>query len=100
MSVYSILKKPVITEKSQRLELRGVYTLVVDDRATKVDVRSAIEKLYGVKVEKVNMIRTRAKFRVNGKHGVAIKRRESSKALVTLAGNARINDLQKISEKK
>ncbi len=99
MSVYSILKKPVITEKSQRLELRGVYTLIVDDRATKVDVRSAVEKLYNVKVDKVNMIRTRAKFRVNGKHGVQIKRKESSKALVTLADNARIADLQKISVK-
>jgi large subunit ribosomal protein L23 len=96
MSVFSIIKKPVITEKSQRLELKGVYTLFVSDRATKVDVRSAIERLYGVKVEKVNMIKTRAKVRVNGKRGSQVKRKERTKALVTLKDGARIADFQKI----
>lgn len=99
MSVHSIIKKPVITEKSQRLAFGGVYTLYVNDRATKVDVRNAVETLYGVKVEKVNMISTRAKFRVNGRRGVQIKRKEYTKALVTLKGDARIADLQNIIQK-
>lgn len=99
MSVHSLIKKPLITEKTQRLAIGGVYTLFVEDRATKVDVRNAIETLYGVKVEKVNMIRTRAKFRVNGRRGVQVKRKERTKALVTLKGDARIEDLQKIIQK-
>lgn len=95
MSLYTIIKKPVITEKSQILEMKGVYTLFIDDRATKVDVRTAIERLYGVSVEKVNIVKSRSKVRVNGKHGAQIKRKERTKALVTLKNGARIADLQK-----
>ena len=95
MSLYNIIKKPVITEKSQLLEMKGVYTLIVDDRATKVDVRTAVERLYGVSVSKVNIINTRAKVRVNGRHGAQIKRKERVKALVTLKNGARISDFQK-----
>lgn len=97
MSLYTIIKRPVVTEKSQRLELEGVYTVVVSPEATKVDVRTAFERLYGVKVEKVNMITTREKFR-NSKHGVQVKRKSRLKALVTLSKGQRIADLQKIKE--
>lgn len=99
MSQYSIIKKPVITEKSQKLEMRGVYTLTVDNRATKVDVRTAIERLYGVSVTKVNMINTRIKVRVNGKYGAQVKRKETTKAIVTLKSGERISDFQKIVTK-
>lgn len=95
MSLFTIIKKPVITEKSQRLELDGVYTVIVSQEATKVDVRTAFERLYGVKVEKVNMITTREKFR-NSKHGTQVKRKSRLKALVTLVKGQRIADLQKI----
>lgn len=97
MSLYTIIKRPVITEKSQRLELEGAYTVVVSPEATKVDVRTAFERLYGVQVEKVNMITTREKFR-NSKHGVQVKRKSRLKALVTLKKGQRIADLQKIKE--
>ncbi len=100
MSIFNIIKNPVISEKSQRLEMNGVYTLIVDDRATKVDVRSAVERLYGVKVSKVNVINTRSKVRMNGRKGAQIKRKEKTKMLVTLAGNARIADFQKIIDQK
>ncbi len=99
MSQYNIIKKPVITEKSQKLEMRGVYTLTVDNRATKVDVRTAIERLYGVSVTKVNMINTRVKVRVNGKYGAQVKRKETTKAIVTLKAGERISDFQKIVTK-
>lgn len=98
MSLYTIIKRPVITEKSQRLELDGVYTVVVSPEATKVDVRQAFERLYGVEVEKVNMITTREKFR-NSKHGVQVKRKSRLKALVTLKKGQRIADLQKVAIK-
>ncbi len=95
MSQYHIIKKPVVTEKSQILEMRGVYTLIVDDRATKVDVRTAVERLYGVSVAKVNIINTRTKVRVNGKYGAQVKRKERTKAMVTLKDGTRIQDFQK-----
>ncbi|HRI35650.1 MAG TPA: 50S ribosomal protein L23 [bacterium] len=98
MHFASIIKKPVVTEKSQRLELAGVYTVAISPSATKIDVRKTFETLYGVKVEKVNIIKVREKFR-NTKTGIHAKRKESVKALVTLADGARIADLQKFAYK-
>ena len=95
MSLFGIIKKPVITEKSQRLELDGVYTVIVQQKATKVDIRTTFERLYGVDVAKVNIITTREKFR-NTKHGVQVKRKSRLKAMVTLKKGQKINDLQKI----
>lgn len=99
MSLYTTIKKPIITEKSQRLELEGVYTVMVSPESTKVDVRTAFERLYNVTVEKVNIVNTREKFR-NSKHGVQVKRKSRLKALVTLKKGQRIADLQKIATKE
>ena len=96
MSLYTIIKKPVISEKSQILELTGVYTVIVDSRATKVDVRSAFERLYGVKVDSVNIIKTRPKFKNGGKAGIVCKRGIEKKALVKLAAGSRLADFQKV----
>jgi large subunit ribosomal protein L23 len=46
-----IVKKPVLTEKTTAaMNANGRYTFEVDRRATKTDVRAAVEKLYGVHV--------------------------------------------------
>lgn len=101
MSLYSIIKKPVVSEKSQVLEFAGVYTVIVDPKATKVDIRSAFERLYGVKVESVNILKTREKFKNAGKAGIVAKRGIEKKAMVKLADGTRLADFQKIlSEKK
>ncbi len=99
MSLYNIIKKPVVTEKSQILEMKGKYTLIIDDRATKVDVRTTVERLYGVSVAKVNIINTRTKVKVNGKYKALVKRTEKTKAIVTLKDGQRIQDFQKIVTK-
>jgi large subunit ribosomal protein L23 len=52
----SILRKPIITEKTQSLNAAGKYTFQVDRDANKIQIASAIEKMYGVSVEKVNTI--------------------------------------------
>ena len=46
MEMFKVIKRPVITEKSQKMELAGVYTLEVSPLATKVDIKNAIVKLY------------------------------------------------------
>jgi large subunit ribosomal protein L23 len=97
MSVYSIIKKPIVTEKTQRLELQGTYTMLVDPRATKVDIRKSFERLYGVTVESVNTVRIREKFHAT-KRGILPKRKLATKALVTLAKGQKINDLLKVKE--
>jgi large subunit ribosomal protein L23 len=49
-----ILRKPLLTEKSTaQMESDNVYTFEVDRRATKDDIKSAIEQAFSVKVEKV-----------------------------------------------
>ncbi|EKE28243.1 MAG: hypothetical protein ACD_3C00085G0017 [uncultured bacterium (gcode 4)] len=98
MELFKIIKKPVITEKSQRLELSWVYTMEVNSLATKVDIANAFQKLYGVTVEGVNIIKTRAKFK-NSRKGVTVKKKQTTKALIALSKNERIADLMKLKIK-
>ncbi len=49
----SILKKPVLTEKANALQEQGVYTFIVDRKATKKQIRDVIEYFYKVNVDSV-----------------------------------------------
>ena len=51
MEAYKIIKKPLLTEKSYAGIANKVYTFVVDKKATKVDVKIAVEQAFGVKLE-------------------------------------------------
>lgn len=51
-----IIIKPIITEKSNMEMQAGKYTFEVNKKATKVDIKRAVEKLFNVKVLKVNTI--------------------------------------------
>jgi len=51
-----IILKPVVTEKSQLEGALGKYSFKVDVRATKPEIRTAVEKLFDVKVLSVNTI--------------------------------------------
>ncbi len=63
-----IIIKPVITEKSNEAIEEGKYTFKVDKRATKVDIANAVEKLFNVKVLKVNTTHVRGKDKRVGVH--------------------------------
>lgn len=52
----SILKRPIITEKTQGLNAKNKYTFEVARDANKISIASAVEKMYGVTVENVNTI--------------------------------------------
>jgi large subunit ribosomal protein L23 len=49
----SILKKPLITEKVTAQNENGVYGFVVEKQANKLQIKNAVEKMYGVNVEEV-----------------------------------------------
>ena len=49
-----VLVKPLVTEKVSALNEQGKYGFVVDRKANKVQIKSEIEKTYGVTVESVN----------------------------------------------
>ncbi|MEK6958193.1 MAG: 50S ribosomal protein L23 [archaeon] len=54
----NVLKYPLITEKAvNMIEAENKLVFVVDNRATKVTVKKAVESLYKVKVRKVNMLK-------------------------------------------
>jgi large subunit ribosomal protein L23 len=83
----SILKKPLVTEKVSSLNEKGKYGFIVDADANKVEIRKAVEKQYGVNVEKVNTMNVMGKFKTRyTKAGVLSGRRPNyKKAIVTLA---------------
>jgi len=81
-----ILKKPLVTEKMTALNEKGKYAFEVAKTANKVEIKKAVEKLYGVTVEKVSTMRVQGKLKVkNTKAGVVSGRKPSiKKAIVSL----------------
>ena len=82
----SLLKKPLVTEKVSALNEKGVYGLIVDKKANKVEIRKAVEATYGVTVDSVNTLRYAGKRKTRySKTGVSKGKRPGyKKALVTL----------------
>ena len=86
MNAYDIIKKPLLSEKSYSQISEKIYTFVVDKTATKVDIRNAVEKIFDVKVEKVNTMIVKGKEKSqNTKKGRTVgKTSDYKKAIVTL----------------
>jgi large subunit ribosomal protein L23 len=82
--MYSVIKKPVITEKATNDQInRNAYQFRVPVSANKVEIRQAVERLFEVKVNSVNTLRMAGKSRRRGwRSGTASNWK---KAMVTLA---------------
>ncbi len=63
MSLYDIIDRPVITEKSTFLAEQGRYVFAVKDSASKTSVKEAVQKAYNVTVREVNIINVRGKMK-------------------------------------
>ncbi len=98
MQKFDIIKKNIISEKSQGLELKWIYTVEVHKNATKSDIKSAFVNLYWVKVSSVNLIKTREKYK-NTKTWIVAKRLSTNKALVRLKKWEKIVDFIKLKTK-
>ncbi len=68
IEIYQVIKEPHITEKAGILADQGKYVFKVYPKANKVEVKKAVESLYGVKVEKVHMTHIAPKKRRLGRH--------------------------------
>ena len=79
---YDTIIKPVITEKATLLSEHNKVVFRVPLDATKDQVKEAVEKLFNVKVGSVNTIRHKGKTKQF--RGVAGKRSDTKKAIVTL----------------
>ena len=87
MEARDIIKRPVITEQSADIMADKKYTFEVDVRANKTQIKDAVEEIFEVKVEKVNVMNYKGKFKRMGKHaGYTNKRR---KAIVKLTADSK-----------
>ncbi|SCG84101.1 50S ribosomal protein L23 [Proteiniborus sp. DW1] len=84
---HDIIRKPVVTERSMNDMAEGKYTFVVDKKANKTEIKNAIEKIFGVKVEKVNTMLMEGKVKRQGIHEG--KRPDWKKAIVTLTKDSK-----------
>ena len=85
MKPEEIIMAPVVTEKSNDLLQEGKYTFKVNKKATKVEIAKAVEKLFEVKVLKVNTIHVNGKKKRVGYH--VGRTSDWKKAIVTIDTN-------------
>ena len=86
-TAYDIIVKPIITEQSmdETADKKYVFQVAID--ANKIEIKKAIEEIFGVKVEKVNTIRMDGKEK---RMGVHVGRRASwKKAMVKLTADSK-----------
>jgi large subunit ribosomal protein L23 len=87
--ILDTLRAPHISEKSARLAEHNQYVFVVAPAATKADVRAAVEELFEVKVEQVNLVNTKGKVKAFRQR--AGSRQGKRKAYVRLADGQTID---------
>jgi large subunit ribosomal protein L23 len=86
---YDVVLAPHITEKSTLLSEHNAVVFKVAEKATKPEIKAAVEALFGVTVTGVNTIV--AKGKTKRWKGEAYKRSDSKKAIVTLADGQSID---------
>ena len=86
-TIYDVLRRPLVTEKSSYQSGKlNKYSFIVADSATRTQVKDAIETLYDVTVERVNIINTSAKRgrRLRSRR-LLVRKAGYKKAIITLA---------------
>ncbi|MDG1287511.1 MAG: 50S ribosomal protein L23 [Rickettsiales bacterium] len=89
--LYDVIQRPIITEKATIASEHGKVVFQVHPDASKTEVREAVEKLFGVKVTKVNTVSIHGKTKkFRGLNG---KQNDRKKAIVTLAEGQTIDTM-------
>ena len=68
MDASQVVLAPIVSEKSYEASTRGTYTFRVHSDAHKTQIRQAVEQLFDVKVQRVNVIKVAAKPKRRGLH--------------------------------
>lgn len=91
MNAHKIIIRPVITEKNTRLGEINKYVFEVAMETNKIEVKKAIEEVFGVNVKNVNIVNVRGKLRRRRtRHGVTQGyTRDWKKAVVTLTPDSK-----------
>lgn len=86
-SVYDVIVRPIVTEASIAGAADKKYTFAVAKEANKIEIRKAIEEIFGVKVKSVNTMNYDGKEKRMGYH---VGRRPSwKKAIITLTEDSK-----------
>lgn len=85
-----VVIRPVVSEKSYAAFDGNVYTFVVASDANKIEIKHAVEAIFSVKVKNVNTLNRSGKRKRNRKTGTFGVRTGQKRAIVTLAGDDRI----------
>lgn len=86
-NVYDIIKKPIISERSMENMQDRKYTFAVAPNANKIEIKQAVEKVFGVKVERVTTMNVLGKYKRMGVH--TGKRPDWKKAIVKLTPDSK-----------
>lgn len=93
MELANVIVGQVATEKAEAQRAAGIYTLKVDPKATKIDVKNALRRFYDVDAVSVRALRTTAKVRVLGQGSVMEKRHRSKRMIVRLSKKSKVLDI-------
>lgn len=90
MIEYDVIKRPVITEKTNiQKEDANQITFEVNRKANRVEIRRAVERIFNVRVAGVRTMQIKGKVKQRGR--IVGKRRNWKKAIVTLMPGERID---------
>lgn len=90
MMQYEIIKRPLITEKTNiQKEIANQVTFEVDRRANRIEIKLAVETAFKVKVANIQTMQVKGKVKRRGRS--VGKRRDWKKAIVTLMPGERID---------
>lgn len=91
MDARDVILRPVVSEKSYALLDENAYTFQIHRDANKIEVRKAVEELFGVRVVKVNTLNRKGKRTRNRRKGTTGQRPDTKRAVVTLVEGDRID---------
>lgn len=88
MEARTLIKRPVITEKTTKMMEENKYCFLVDPKANKTQIRQAVEEIFKVKVKSVNTLNMLGKIKRMGRYEG--RRPSWKRAIVTLESGNRI----------
>lgn len=95
MSYYDIIKQPVISEKAYAGMERGVYSFWVSPKATKTEIKAAVQQAFGVTVIGISTMNVAGKRKRVGRF--IGQRADRKKAIVRLADGQKIEALEALA---
>ena len=97
MDLTHVITGTVVTEKAERQKAQKTHTLTIHPKATKVDVKNALRRHYGVEPLSVRIVNVRPKSRLVGRGSSIQKRDPEKRAVVTLGEKSKALDLSSLS---